>query len=192
MTKKSPIKAQKSTNSASVDHKLIMKVVILLAVLTVAYGFVVVPESKVKYADKDFLLKQKLILELFQHIQQNDIHTEVYTMAKSYDIESHYDSYTNVEAVKEFVSLWKHGLLPREEIFTPYHEEYMNEAIALFHVLYYAKDWDTFYKTLIWARYHVNPGMFIYATTGKYTSTPIFEHSQAIYPFHYSCCDPSS
>lgn len=27
----------------------------------------------------------------------------------------------------------------------------------------YAKDWDTFCKTITWARFHVNEGMFIYA-----------------------------
>lgn len=38
----------------------------------------------------------------------------------------------------------------------------MNEAEAFFKVLYYAKDYETFYNTALWAREHLNVQMFVY------------------------------
>ena len=38
-----------------------------------------------------------------------------------------------------------------------------DEAIALFHVMYYAKDFDTFYKTAAWAKVYLNEEQFLYA-----------------------------
>lgn len=137
----------------------------LAVVASLASGYVVVPESKVTYADADFLVKQKAILEVFQHVHQKEIHTELYDTSKNYKIEDHYDSYTNVEAVKEFVTLYHHGLLDFDEIFTVLNEVQKKEVVALFNVFYYAKDWETFYKVMTWARFHVNEGMFVYALT---------------------------
>lgn len=59
--------------------------------------------------------------------------------------------------------MYKTGLLPRGEVFSIFYEEHRHEAIALFHVLFYAKDWETFYKTACWAREYMNEGMFVYA-----------------------------
>lgn len=65
--------------------------------------------------------------------------------------------------MKKFVQYWKYGLLPRNEIFSIMHHEHLEQAIALFKLFYYAKDWDTLYKTAVWARQNVNQGMFVYA-----------------------------
>jgi Hemocyanin, all-alpha domain len=126
--------------------------VTLAAVASLASGYVVVPEKSVKYADQDFLIKQKAILEVLQHVHQKEIHTQLWTDSKTYRIEEHYDSYTNVEAVKEFVTLYNHGLLGFDEIFTVMNEEQKDEVKALFNIFFYAKDWETFYKTMVWAR----------------------------------------
>ncbi|XP_053694777.1 hexamerin-1.1-like [Sabethes cyaneus] len=119
----------------------------------------------VKNGDKTFLVKQKAILEIFQHIHQPELHTSLWDDSKKYDVEQNLDHYTNVKAVKEFVDLYNHGMLPMEEIFSIHNEFHREEVIALFHLFYYAKDWDTFYKTMCWARFHVNEGMFVYALT---------------------------
>lgn len=63
-------------------------------------------------------------------------------------------------AVKDFLYLYKYGTLPRGEIFSPYYPQLMKETKALFHLLYYAKDFDTFYKTALWARVHMNEMQF--------------------------------
>lgn len=126
--------------------------VTLAVVASLASGYVVVPEKQVHYADKDFLVKQKAILEVLQHVHQHEVHTELWTDSKAYKIEDNYDHYTNVEAVKEFVKLYHHGLLGFDEIFTVLNEEQAMEVASLFNIFYYAKDWDTFYKTMVWAR----------------------------------------
>lgn len=39
----------------------------------------------------------------------------------------------------------------------------MQQAVALFNLFYYAKDYETFYKTAVWARQNINPRMFLYS-----------------------------
>lgn len=126
--------------------------VTLVVVASLAGAYVVVPEKEIKYADQDFLMKQKAILEVFQHVHQKEVHTKLWTDAKTYKIEENFDKYTNLEAVKEFYKLYTHGMLGFDELFTILNEDLRHEANALFNIFYYAKDWDTFYKTMLWAR----------------------------------------
>lgn len=127
-------------------------IVVALALVTLAAGYVVVPEKEIKYADQDFLMKQKAILEVFQHVHQKEVHTKLWTDSKTYKIEENYEKYTNIEAAKEFIKLYNHGMLGFDELFTVMDEDLVKEVQALFNVFYYAKDWDTFYKTMLWAR----------------------------------------
>lgn len=90
---------------------------------------------------------------------------KLFDESKLWRFEDNYNLYTNVEAVREFVTYHKTGLLPMNEIFTIYNEHHRDQVVALFHVFFYAKDFETFYKSLVWARFHVNEGMFIYALT---------------------------
>lgn len=69
------------------------------------------------------------------------------------------------EVVKRFVQYLKYGMLPRNAPFSVMHQEHLEQAIALFKLFYYAKDWDTLFKTAVWARQTVNQGMFAYAFT---------------------------
>lgn len=127
-------------------------IVTLAFVATLAAGYVSVPQKDVRYADHDMLIKQKAILEVLQHVHQKELHTTLWTVSKNYKIEENMDSYKNAEAVKEFVKLYKHGMLGFDEIFTVLNEDQRKEVTALFNILYYSKDWDTFYKTMVWAR----------------------------------------
>ncbi|XP_012286306.1 hexamerin [Orussus abietinus] len=114
-------------------------------------------------SDKGFLIKQKNVYELFWHVDQPTVyHPELYQKARSYSIEDNVDSYTNKAAVNEFVSRWKYGMLPRGEVFSVLYPAHYEEAMALFRVFYYAKDFDTFYNTAVWARFNVNEGMYVY------------------------------
>lgn len=114
-------------------------------------------------ADKEFLAKQKDLLRLFKYIHSHNYFKDQAEIAKTYKISEHMDHYTHPKYIKEFLHLWKEGFLPKGEVFSIFYEHQREEAIALFHVLFFAKDWDTFYKTACWAREHVNEGMFVYA-----------------------------
>lgn len=68
-------------------------------------------------------------------------------------------------ALANFLKLYNTGLLPRDAVFSILDEKQRREVVALFELLYFAKDFDTFYKTACWARMNVNPGAFVYALT---------------------------
>lgn len=54
-------------------------------------------------------------------------------------------------------------MLPKNMVFSVFYEQMREEAVALYHLFFYAKDFETFYKTAAWARVHLNEGLFTYA-----------------------------
>ncbi|XP_050087151.1 larval serum protein 2-like [Anopheles aquasalis] len=146
--------------------------------------------KEVKYADKPFLTKQKAILEIFQHVHQAELHTHLWDEQKSFDLAAYKEHFTKPAVVDEFLHLYHHGMVPMEEIFAVYNEYHREQAVALFHLFYYAKDWDTFYKTMVWARFHVNEGMFVYAVTVAVLHRPdmqgiVLPAPYEIYPYYF-------
>lgn len=67
------------------------------------------------------------------------------------------------DVVKEFLHYYKHGVLSRDAIFSPFYEEHLNEMILLFKLFYNAKDFEIFYKTAAWARLYMNSEVFTQA-----------------------------
>lgn len=51
-------------------------------------------------------------------------------------------------------------MLPRGELSSLYYPKLRKETEALFRLFYYAKDFDTFYKTALWARVYINEMQF--------------------------------
>ncbi|XP_012230110.1 arylphorin subunit alpha [Linepithema humile] len=114
-------------------------------------------------ADKTYLIKQKSIYELFWHVDQPTIyHPELYQKARSFSIEDNITSFTDQAAVTELLQRWKHGMLRRGEVFSMMNSHHREEAMSLFRVLFSAKDFETFYNTAVWARFHMNEQMFTY------------------------------
>lgn len=60
----------------------------------------------------------------------------------------------------EFLRHWKNGMLPRGALYSMFYPVLLHETKALFRLFWYAKDFETFYKTALWARAHINEGMF--------------------------------
>jgi len=117
--------------------------------------------TNIKIADKTFLTKQKFFLEILHSVHEPLKFEEYLKDSNSYVTDK--SAYTEFEEVEEFFHTWKRGMLPREHIFSVFNEEQLSEAVSLFNFFYYAKDWTTFYKNVIWARVHLNEGMFIYS-----------------------------
>jgi hypothetical protein len=114
-----------------------------------------------KTADMDFLHKQKKIYELLFFVKQNTLtDTEFYEIGRNYDIENNIDMYKDKTIVQEFLYWYRQGMLHRDAIYSPYYEEHREEVKILFKLFYYAKDFQTFYKTAAWARLHLNDGVF--------------------------------
>lgn len=121
--------------------------------------------NDVKYADTDFMVKQKALFEIFMNVWQPEIHNTYYEEAKAFNYVDIKDKITVEDAYKCFVACYEKGFLKMEEIFTPMDAEHNHQMMSIFKMLYYAKDWDTFYKFLVWTRFNINPGMFIQAVT---------------------------
>jgi hypothetical protein len=137
-------------------------------------------------ADQDFLIKQKKIFNLFYHVSQpNIVNPEQFQEGQSYSIEANIDSYTNKDAVNYFLELYKYGLLPRGELFSIYYPKLLIETKALFKVFYYAKDFETFYKTALWARAYINEGEFLCALYQAVTIRPDTEYIQLPPPYEF-------
>ena len=51
-------------------------------------------------------------------------------------------------------------MLPRGELSSLYYPKLRKETEALFRLLYYAKDFETFFKTALWARIYINEMQF--------------------------------
>ncbi|XP_076243477.1 hexamerin 70b-like [Calliopsis andreniformis] len=119
-------------------------------------------ESQV--ADKNHLLKQKAVYELFWHVDQPTLyHSELYQKARSFNLLENVNHFSDKEAVNEFVDLLKHGMLPRGQAFTSMDPEMLHQAVVLFRVLHSAQDFDTFYNVAVWARFNLNELMYIYS-----------------------------
>lgn len=137
--------------------KLILSFGIIKILICLAHG------NGINPLDIDYLQRQQLMLELVQHIHQNDLMPNSRELANSYCFEENYHNYNNQEVVKNYVKLIKIGLYPKSEIFNIINIPNRNEAIALFQVFCSARNWNTFYNAARWARFNVNDGIFMYA-----------------------------
>lgn len=95
------------------------------------------------------------------------------------------DSFTDPKYVKEFLHFWKEGFLPRGEVFSIFYEHQKEEAVALFNVFYYAKDWETFYKVACWAREYVNEGKKIQKSLYFITDRHLFTTNSSNFSSRY-------
>ncbi|RDS75648.1 hypothetical protein, partial [Alteriqipengyuania lutimaris] len=114
-------------------------------------------------ADKQFLAKQRDVLRLFHRVHQHNILNDQVEVGNTYDIEANIGNYKYPRVVKQFMAYFKKGMLPRGEPFSVNYEKHREQAIMLYDLLYFANDYDTFYKTACWARDRVNEGMFMYS-----------------------------
>lgn len=147
-------------------------VFIVACAVALASGAVHNFKTPTKFVDETFLVKQKAILDLLQHVHQKDIYTELKAMTDTMHVKEFFNyeydyqnKFSNVDAVKEFVGLYRNGMLPRGEVFSITNETHLRQVMALFHLFFYAKDWESFYKTAVFARLNINEGMFVYALT---------------------------
>ncbi|KAG5889583.1 hypothetical protein JTB14_010215 [Gonioctena quinquepunctata] len=113
-------------------------------------------------ANKTTLEKQKQVLALLYHVQQ--VLPEHVKIAESFFPFNSHDTplYLKEDGVKQFHEYWKYARLAKGSIFSIFDQRHFPQAVALFKMFYYAKDYETFYKTAVWARVNVNAGMFVY------------------------------
>lgn len=136
--------------------------------LIVSVGLVAIVVAKfvsaIKFADEVHVKKQTLLLELVQHLHQNNVLRNLWKEARKFRFDQNYDRYNNVDHVKDFVKLHEISTALRDnEIFTVFRENHLHQLAALYRVFNGAKNWDTFYETARWARFYVQKDMFLNA-----------------------------
>lgn len=136
-----------------------------------------------------FLLKQKVILDAFQHVHTVDKNSDLYKIANALNWTDIAETFDDPSVVNDYLSLQKVGLLPRSEEFSVLRKSHIEEAVRLFRLLHQS-DLGTFHQILAWARYNVNEGVFIYATTVAVLHRPDFEGvvlpaPYEIYPYYF-------
>ncbi|KAK6628286.1 hypothetical protein RUM43_002098 [Polyplax serrata] len=120
-------------------------------------------EKKVE-ADKEFLAKQKAVLQLLLHVHQSMVTPELKDFATTYDLEQDINNFKDGRVVKHFLKMYRTtGVLDRSKVFTPFYKAHAQQAKAVVDVFFNAKDWNTFLRTASWMREHVNDGLFVYA-----------------------------
>ncbi|KAJ9574111.1 hypothetical protein L9F63_008525, partial [Diploptera punctata] len=145
-------------------HKNAMCVVAMKVSLLFLVAFAAVASGATIPADQVFLQKQQDVLQLFHRIQQHSLIERQVTEGNNYDVEAHIGDYEHSRVVKNFMGMYKKGyMLKRGEPFSVYYVKHKEQAVMLFDLFYFAKDYDTFYKTACWARDRVNEGMFLYS-----------------------------
>lgn len=102
------------------------------------------------------------MIRLFENIYDPNYYKDQAKIGKYYRVEKNMNQYNNQNVVKESVNLLRKGYLSKGEIFTIFNVKQRKEAISLFNILYFAKNWETFYNTACWIRKYFNEGIFIY------------------------------
>ncbi|XP_072932421.1 basic juvenile hormone-suppressible protein 1-like [Epargyreus clarus] len=149
-----------------------MKLLLVAALVAVASATVIKDDMHLNFfVGKDTLVnvdtktKEICILKLLNHILQPTVYDDIREVAREWVIEENFDKYLKVDVVKRFINMFKMGLLPRGEVFVHTNDLHLEQAISVFRILYFAKDFDTFIRTACWLRERINGGMFVYAFT---------------------------
>lgn len=147
-------------------------------------------DAKLTPEYSSFLVKQQKILEVLQHVHQTDIHKELLDVADAIDWTLLAYDYEDPTIVQDFLTLKKIGLLARGEEFSILRKSHVEQAVGLFRVLHQANSWESFYKVLIWARFNINEGVFLYAVNVAVLHRPDFEGivlpaPYEVYPYYF-------
>ncbi|XP_017841346.2 LOW QUALITY PROTEIN: larval serum protein 1 gamma chain [Drosophila busckii] len=148
---------------------------VLLALVGCVAAFSVPTTHNVKVADKEFLEKQKFLLEIVYRCEDPLMFEEYIKLGHKFVVDkSMYSMFTH--EMEKFYESYKMGaLLPKGEFFGALVKTHHKQAYGLFNFFYYAKNFEIFKQNVAWARMHVNEGMFIYALTLAVIHKPEFE-----------------
>lgn len=129
-----------------------MRIVFVLFLACLAAVSAKYMTNEIKYADDDFMVKQKAIFEILMNVWQPEIHNTYYETSTKWNVNDFKDKFTNVEAYENFIHYYNYGFLEMEEIFAPFQTDQNEQMMSVFKMFYYAKDWDSFFSFMTWAR----------------------------------------
>ncbi|CAG9564770.1 unnamed protein product [Danaus chrysippus] len=105
---------------------------------------------------------QKLLLPLFENVCEESSDPTVVRLNEEFKLDPTLGNYLKPDVIDNLLNLKStKGLLGKGQIFTEYNSDHLDELKAVFDVLYYANDFNTFYKAACWARQSLNCGLFV-------------------------------
>ncbi|KAG7298914.1 hypothetical protein JYU34_017373 [Plutella xylostella] len=156
----------------SLRIRLSMKFLLLAAALVASASALVMNDDKIKMLigkehldNLDIKTKEMLMMRLLNHMMQPTMYRDIKDCAREFVLEDHLDKFIKPDVVRFFMDTYKMGMLPRGEVFVHTSRKQMEQAITVVKMLYFAKDFDTFFRTCCWLRDRVNEGMFVYSVT---------------------------
>lgn len=105
--------------------------------------------------------RQKAVLNLFQHVHQTSVHIENYAEVQKFKFDA--SKFSDANVYNRYMNKRCENSVNEVFIFT--NNKHREEAIALYDLFVAATDLTTLYKVALWARYNVNPDMFVYSFT---------------------------
>lgn len=114
-------------------------------------------------ADKAFLRRQMDIIRLMRFMHEQNPDQEQQQIGNNFNLEKEASNFSNSQAVKAMLQQMAQGMTPKHEVFNIMSNQQRQEAINLFDLFFFAKDYDTFYRAACWARDRMNAGQFMYA-----------------------------
>ncbi|XP_073843988.1 arylphorin subunit A4-like [Musca autumnalis] len=147
-----------------------MKFIIALCLLAGGLSYSVDANTRVvnKYADNDFLVKQKFLFEIVYRVEDPLMFEEYIKLGKTftYDKDDYKFSEKPSEYMEKYYEAYKRGVtLPKGEFFGSLVPTHFEQMYGLFEFFYYAKNWNVFQRNVCWGRLHANEGMFVQALT---------------------------
>ncbi|XP_037292937.1 arylphorin subunit beta-like [Manduca sexta] len=105
---------------------------------------------------------QKLVLPLFENVCEDSSDPVIIRTAQEFTSELTTENYWKPDALPNFQKLKNgKGFLPKGEIFTEYNIDHLSELEVIYDILYYAKNFDIFFKGAAWARQNLNCGLYL-------------------------------
>uniref|UniRef100_T1GDN3 Hemocyanin N-terminal domain-containing protein n=1 Tax=Megaselia scalaris TaxID=36166 RepID=T1GDN3_MEGSC len=139
-------------------QKTMLKVICLAATVIASANCAVNLGDNFVKADDNFLKQQRIILEVLRFVKFDDKDSEYFKDSEKWNVTSglvwdELQFYNSEKFVKKSDSF---------NIFDVYHRK---AARVFFDVFYRNKEWDELYKVFVWARYNLNPELFVYSFT---------------------------
>ncbi|XP_053610975.1 hexamerin-like [Plodia interpunctella] len=119
------------------------------------------PSRSTAIGSRGWVHIQKLMLPLFDNVCEESTNPVIIRLAQEFILNS--ADFTNPDVVAQLKAQSNKGLIPKGEIFSEFDNGHWAEMQAIYKVLLYAKDFDTFYNVAAWARQNVNCGLFVNA-----------------------------
>ncbi|XP_068618049.1 arylphorin subunit alpha-like [Battus philenor] len=105
---------------------------------------------------------QKRLMPLFENVCEDSTDPIIINLSNEFNKDFGIGNYMNPDVVTNFKNyINENGLLPKGEIYSEYDQNRVTELQIIFELLYFANDFDTFYKAAAWARRNVNCGLYV-------------------------------